>query len=42
MDTTANTGIFLCQCGEKIDPLIDLPALKDELLNHPDVTHPTQ
>ena len=39
MTTTARTGVFLCQCGEKIDPLINLSALRDELRAQPDVTH---
>ncbi|MGM0403629.1 MAG: hydrogenase iron-sulfur subunit, partial [Thermodesulfobacteriota bacterium] len=28
MNNNAKIGIFLCKCGQKIEPLVDLPALK--------------
>ncbi len=31
MNTTARTGIFLCKCGENIEPLIDLNSLEGAL-----------
>ncbi len=37
MNTIPKTGVFLCKCGEKIDPLVNLSALKNKLQKHPDV-----
>ena len=31
MNDNARIGVFLCRCGEKIDPLVDLEALREEL-----------
>ncbi len=28
MNNNAKIGIFLCKCGQKIEPMVDLPALK--------------
>ena len=31
MTTNAKTGVFLCQCGQKVAPFIDLNALADQV-----------
>jgi heterodisulfide reductase subunit A-like polyferredoxin/coenzyme F420-reducing hydrogenase delta subunit len=39
MDTNAKIGVFLCQCGNQIEPLVDLKALEKSLGRVPEVTH---
>ena len=39
MNTSAKTGVFLCKCGNHIDPLVDLQALHGTFCQDPDVTH---
>jgi len=39
MHTTSQTGVFLCQCGNKIAPLVDLEALKERISADAKVTH---
>jgi heterodisulfide reductase subunit A-like polyferredoxin/coenzyme F420-reducing hydrogenase delta subunit len=39
MDTNAKIGVFLCKCGEQIDPLVDLDALKKIVGQASDVAH---
>ncbi len=31
MNEISKTGVFLCKCGKKIEPLVDLPALEKKL-----------
>jgi heterodisulfide reductase subunit A-like polyferredoxin len=31
MNNRPNIGVFLCQCGSQIEPLIDLNTLKQEM-----------
>ncbi len=37
MNNIPKIGVFLCQCGEKIKPLVDLPLLKSNLEHEPGV-----
>ena len=39
MNTNAKIGVFLCQCGDQIAPLVDLKALEKNLNRIPEVTH---
>ena len=39
MNDKANIGVFLCQCGEHIEPLIDLNALEKEIQQQDHVGH---
>ncbi len=36
MNQIAKTGVFICKCGENIEPLIDIGLLKDSLSKHTD------
>lgn len=35
----AQTGVFLCQCGKKIAPFVDLEALQAQVTSDPQVVH---
>ena len=35
----ARIGVFLCQCGDKIAPKVDLPSLERQVKNDPLVSH---
>lgn len=39
MSATAKTGVFLCKCGDKIAPHIDLNKLQQTIATDPDVAH---
>lgn len=39
MTTNARTGVFLCRCGEKIEPYIDLEALAEHTGADPNVAY---
>jgi len=39
MNSTANIGVFLCQCGVNIEPLIDLDRLKKDIKMQENVGH---
>lgn len=39
MNVKANIGVFLCRCGEQIEPRIDLELLKKEIQNYNYVGH---
>jgi heterodisulfide reductase subunit A2 len=39
MSAYAKTGVFLCKCGDKIAPLIDLNKLEQTVAGEPDVVH---
>lgn len=39
MNNDAKTGVFLCKCGEKIEPLVDLPLLESKIADDPNVAH---
>ena len=39
MDAKANIGVFLCRCGDRIAPLIDLDALQKEIQKQENVVH---
>ena len=39
MNNQAKIGVFLCQCGDHIEPLIDLDALAKEIQHQDHVTH---
>jgi len=39
MNDTANIGVFLCRCGDQIDPLVDLNTLADEIKDQAHVSH---
>lgn len=32
----ARTGVFICKCGDKIEPLIDLNHLKESVKGYAD------
>jgi heterodisulfide reductase subunit A2 len=38
MNTNPQIGVFICKCGQKIEPLVDLPALQQKLAGEPAVT----
>ena len=38
-DNCAKCGVFLCECGAKIAPRVDLPALEQLLREAPAVSH---
>jgi coenzyme F420-reducing hydrogenase delta subunit/ferredoxin len=31
MNNPSQIGVFICKCGQKIEPLVDLPALKEKI-----------
>lgn len=39
MNNNARTGVFICECGEKIAPYVDLKALQSNIDGQPDVVH---
>ena len=39
MKNNANIGVFLCRCGDQIEPLVDLDALNKEIQSQPNVAH---
>jgi heterodisulfide reductase subunit A len=39
MNNQANIGVFLCQCGDQIKPLIDLDTLNKEIQHQDQVAH---
>jgi heterodisulfide reductase subunit A2 len=39
MSNQANIGVFLCQCGDKIAPYVELAALTKEMSSLPNVTY---
>ena len=39
MTTQSQTGVFLCKCGNKIEPVVDLGAVQEQLSANPDVAH---
>ena len=39
MQNNVNIGVFLCRCGDQIDPLIDLDTLKNEIQSQQHVAH---
>ena len=39
LTNNAKIGVFLCRCGRKIEPLVDLNALSDKVKDLPGVTH---
>lgn len=39
MNDNAKIGVFLCQCGERIEPLIDLISLEKEIQEQDHVAH---
>ena len=32
MKNNANIGVFLCRCGDQIEPLVDLDTLNKEII----------
>ena len=38
MTNNPKIGVFLCKCGQRIEPLVDLPALRDLVTGEPGVT----
>jgi hypothetical protein len=38
MNTNPQIGVFICKCGQKIEPLVDLPALQKNLAGESAVT----
>lgn len=39
MNDNASIGVFLCRCGEKIDPLVDLETLREDIRTENQVAH---
>ena len=39
MATKDKTGVFLCECGQRIAPLVDLASLQKSLKDDPSVSH---